>query len=183
MMWTLSNRADPSARAIADRHYNRQKIGAAQFVPPGRCLVLSAPGALWITSYPFAEYVKHAWAGAWVCSAFRNEGDELSSDLIRAALEATAYTWPTSPRVPAVRLRRKPDRTDLEPIEIAMITFVDASKTTHKRDPGRCFRRAGFVDVGATRGGLVALGYPASALPAPRAPLGTTVDLWPRLAS
>lgn len=75
-MWHLSNRADPSARDVADRHYNRQKTGAAQFVPPGRCLVLTAPGpCLWVTSWPFAEFVRHKWAGAWVCSAFRREND------------------------------------------------------------------------------------------------------------
>lgn len=33
--WLRSDRAAPAARAIADRHYNRQKIGAPQFVPPG----------------------------------------------------------------------------------------------------------------------------------------------------
>lgn len=54
--WRLSWRADPAARAIADRHYNRQKPGAAQFVPPGRCLVLKAfdGSAVWVTSWPFA---------------------------------------------------------------------------------------------------------------------------------
>ena len=47
MRWSLSWRADPRAAAIADRHYNRQKPGADQFVPPGRCVVLridEAPG-------------------------------------------------------------------------------------------------------------------------------------------
>lgn len=43
-LWRLSYRADPITRAIADRHYNRQKPGTAQFVPPGRCLVLEADG-------------------------------------------------------------------------------------------------------------------------------------------
>ena len=28
MNWLASYRADPAARAIADRHYNRQKVGA-----------------------------------------------------------------------------------------------------------------------------------------------------------
>lgn len=42
MIWQLSDRADPEARRIADRHYNRQKPGTPQFVPPGRCLVLKA---------------------------------------------------------------------------------------------------------------------------------------------
>jgi len=101
--WAVSYRASPRGRRIADRHYNRQKVGAPQFVPPGACLVLvtECGKALWITSWPLAEYVKHAWAGAWVCSAFRNEGAGLSSELI-------------------IEVRRK-------------------------RDPGRCFLRAGFT--------------------------------------
>jgi len=69
-LWRISNRADGPAAKIADRHYNRQKIGSPQFVPPGRCIVLTGTEgvALWVTSWPFAEYVKHAWAGAWVNS-------------------------------------------------------------------------------------------------------------------
>jgi hypothetical protein len=75
MHWHLSHRADPVTRAIADRHYNRQKIGTDQFVPPGRCVVLRTDlgDAFWVTSWPFARFTKHDWAGAWVCSAFRNE--------------------------------------------------------------------------------------------------------------
>ncbi len=91
MRWIATWRSDPGARRLADRHYNRQRVGAREFVPPGRCLVLVTPGydALWITSWPFAEYVKHAWAGAWTCSAFRNEGSEIASALILDAVAAT----------------------------------------------------------------------------------------------
>ena len=76
--WEISDRFDPAVLPVADRHYNRQKPGTPQFVPPGRCLVLKARdemgvAAFWVTSYPFPEYVKHRWPGAWVCSAFRNE--------------------------------------------------------------------------------------------------------------
>lgn len=163
--WHLSWRADPVAREIADRHYNRQKIGAAQFVPPGRCLVLVADGstpergALWITSWPFAEYVRHAWAGAWVCSAFRNEmqPDYLSSDLVRAAVAATRAVWPM------------PD--------LGMVTFVDRDRTRPKRDPGRCFLRAGFRHAGETRGGLVALLLAPDDAPDPLEALGTAQRL------
>lgn len=63
MNWRRSFRADPEAVAIADRHYNRQKVGSPQFVPPGRCLVLLAERALWVTSWPYPEHVKHAWRG------------------------------------------------------------------------------------------------------------------------
>ncbi len=156
MRWQLSDRADPVARKIADRHYNRQAIGSDQFVPPGRCVVLRTPAgdAFWITSWPFAEYVKHAWPGAWVCSAFRNESDHLSSELVREALSATLAIWP-------------------EPPELGMVTFVNADKVRRKRDPGRCFLRAGFSRVGETKGGLIALQCLPTEMPGPLAALGT----------
>lgn len=152
--WRLSYRADPVARDLADRHYNRQSVGAAQFVPPGRCLVLlSDSPAFWVTSWPLADYVKHDWAGAWVCSAFRNEGPALSSSLIRDAVAHTRWRWPA---VPA----------------LGMVTFVNPTKVRRKRDPGRCFLRAGFRRVGFTKGGLLAFqmvpeDMPAAAAPAP----------------
>lgn len=161
MNWHRSYRADVDARLIADRHYNRQSVGSAQFVPPGRCVVLVIPGAaLWITSWPFAEYVKHAWPGAWVCSAFRNERPDLylSSDLIREALAATLSIWPLPPA-------------------LGMITFVDRGKTRRKRDPGRCYRKAGFTEVGETAGGLVALQLLPDAMPEPVAPIVQQMEL------
>src|ERR1051326_6005995 len=99
MIWMLSDRADPRAVALADRHYPRQKIGSNLFVPPGRCIVLLTPAAdaVWVTSWPFAEYVKHQWAGAWICSIFRNEGPLLSSILIREAIAATRFIWRDAP--------------------------------------------------------------------------------------
>src|ERR1700744_1119966 len=91
MRWRLSHRADPLAKRLADRHYNRQKPESPQFVPPGRCLVLLSDDerAFWVTSWPYAQYVRHAWAGAWVCSAFRSEGAGTASVLSRQALAAS----------------------------------------------------------------------------------------------
>jgi hypothetical protein len=156
--WRHSHRFDPVARDLADRHYNRQKPGTPQFVPPGRCIVLLAgwpATAFWITSWPFAEYTRHRWAGAWVCSAFRNEGAGLSSELILAAVAATRATWP---EVPA----------------LGMVTFVDRNKVRPKRDPGRCYLRAGFEHDGETEGGLVALRLRPERMPEPSraAPMG-----------
>lgn len=161
--WNLSYRADGDVVPIADRHYNRQKIGAPQFVPPGRCLVLEARdergavGAFWVTSFPLAEFVQHEWAGAWMCSAFRNERPDLwlSSDLIMEAVAITCWRW--------------------QPPELGMVTFVDPHKTKHKRDPGRCFRKAGFEHVGYTKGGLVAL--QKLEMPEPLCPLGASLSL------
>ena len=148
MSWKLAHRFHPRACAIADRHYNRQKIGSPQFVPPGRCIVLlDDDGALWVTSWPFAEYVKHAWGGAWVNSLFRNESKWLSSLLIRDAIAVTRSVWTPPP--------------------LGVVTFVDASKVRRKRDPGYCYLKAGFERVGETKGGLVALQMLPTAMPEP----------------
>lgn len=156
--WWISYRDSPTARAIADRHYNRQSVGASGFVPPGRCLVLLQKNALWVTSWPFAEYVKHEWAGAWMNSTFRNEGGGLSSDLIRQAVAATRAHFG-------------------EPPALGMVTFVDATKVRRKRDPGRCYRHAGFHRVGFTKGGLVAWQLLPSDMPEPLPALGSTLEL------
>jgi hypothetical protein len=154
--WRLSSRSAGDARAIADRHYNRQKHGSRGFVPPGRCLVLMARdgAALWVTSWPFAEFTKHAWAGAWINSLFRNEGTSLSSELIVSAVAATRYFYGEAP-------------------SLGMVTFVDAGKVRRKRDPGRCYVRAGFERVGHTQGGLVALQMTPDRMPEPYPALGT----------
>lgn len=162
MVWELSHRADPAVVPIADRHYNRQKIGAPQFVPPGRCVVLKTGtpmqlrqrwtgGAFWVTSWPFAEYVKHEWGGAWICSAFRNEHAGTSSDLILEAIAITRGVW--------------------TPPELGMITFINPAKTTRGRSknsvPGQCFIEAGFRRVGKTKGGLDALQMLPHEMPQP----------------
>jgi hypothetical protein len=156
----MSHRFDGQAVPIADRHYNRQTIGAPQFVPPGRCVVFKTTcvRALWVSSWPFAEFTKHAWAGAWVNSTFRNEGAGLSSELIREAVAATLHEWP-------------------EPPALGMVTFVDAKKVRHKRDPGRCYIKAGFKRVGFTKGGLVALQLLPADMPRPMPAMGAQLAL------
>ena len=164
MDWWMSHRADPRAVAIADRHYNRQKIGSPQFVPPGRCVVLltADASALWVTSAPFAEYVKHAWAGAWVCSCFRNEsgGRYRSSDLIRQAVAVSRYCLG-------------------EPPALGIVTFVDR-RHTYSPNPGYCYQRAGWRRVGRTKSGLVALQLLPADMPDVEAPLPTALQptLW-----
>ncbi|WP_132090790.1 hypothetical protein [Caulobacter sp. BK020] len=161
MIWQQSWRADPFAREIADRHYSRQTVGATQFVATGSCVVfkaLTATGrAYWVTGWPKAEWVKHAWAGAWMCAAFRNEGAGLSSDLIRQAVAATRAYYG-------------------EPPSLGMVTFVDAAKTARGRSrtarPGQCFLAAGFDDVGQTAGGLHALQMLPEAMPAAEPAIG-----------
>ena len=85
-----------------------------------------------MTSYPFAEYTHHEWAGAWVNSLFRNEGAGLSSELILEAVAASRFWCPDVP-------------------DLGMITFVDTSAVRKKRDPGYCYKKAGFIQVGKTK--------------------------------
>lgn len=161
MRWCLSHRFDARALPLADRHYNRQRPGTPQFVPPGRCLVLLTPDAdaLWVTSWPMEEYTRHRWAGAWVNSCFRNEGAGLSSELIREAVSASRFWWG-------------------DPPALGMITFVDADKVRRKRDPGRCYRKAGFEHVGFTEGGLWAFQLLPREMPEPMAPRHAQFNLF-----
>jgi hypothetical protein len=152
--WCKSHRADPAAKFLADRHYNRQNPNSAQFVPPGSCCVFVTHSrlAFWVTSAPIAKYVKHAWAGAWVCSAFRSEGAGCASDLIRMAVAATRAHY--EDKIP----------------ELGMITFIDRSKVKPifvRGTPtwGFMYLRAGFRVAGETKGGLLALQLFPNAMP------------------
>lgn len=186
VIWRISHRNDPAARELADRHYNRQSVGAPGFVPPGRCLVLyagtSTGRAFWVTSYPFTEHVRHDWAGAWMNSAFRNEGADCSSEMIRAAVAATRWKYGDAP-------------------PLGMVTFVDPTQVRHKRDPGRCYKKAGFIrpacvvckgekkkrrtckrcktsGLARTAGGLIVWQLLPAAMPPPEAPIGSQVALF-----
>lgn len=88
-----------------------------------------------------------------MCSAFRNETRTLSSQMIRDAVAVTRWKWSATP-------------------ELGMVTFVDTSKVRHKRDPGRCFLRAGFVKCGFTKSGLLALQLTPDAMPEAAVPIG-----------
>lgn len=164
MIWSWSHRADPFARDIADRHYNRQKPGTPQFVPPGSCCVLKAltetGRAFWVTSAPYAEYVRHRWPGAWVCSAFRNESAGKATDMIRDALAASVYHYGWPPRE-------------------GMVTFVDRRKVRPTIVRGRetwgwTWLKAGFEPAGETKAGLLAFHIPPEAMPAGETALDTS---------
>lgn len=80
----------------------------------------------------------------WRCSIFRRIHGPVASTLIREATERTYSYWRIHyGGVPAVPLQ----------------TEVDPRKTRHKRDPGRCFRKAGWRVIGKRRG-LVILEAP-----------------------
>lgn len=97
-------------------------------------------GAYWVTSWPFGEFVKHRWPGAWICSAFRNEGAGPGVQMILDAVAATRHAFG-------------------EPPEFGMITFIDPDQVEPTKVRGEdiygwTFMMAGFVPDGFTEGGL-----------------------------
>jgi hypothetical protein len=86
----------------------------------------------------------------------------LSSELIQEAVAATRACYGSIPAQ-------------------GMVTFVDPNKTRRKRDPGRCYMKAGFRRVGMTGGGLVALQLSPGDMPMALAALparGSTVEMF-----
>lgn len=164
MLWRLAHRYDTAAVQLADRHYSRQKSGTPQFMPAGSafCLFADTPTgqAVWGTSWPLAEYTGHEWAGAWICSIFRNEGAARASTLIRQAVAATRFAYG-------------------DPPDLGMVTFVRPDAVREKRHPGHCFIIAGFRPVGETkRRGLLALQLAPDRMPDPAPPVGGQLGLW-----
>lgn len=129
--WRRVTKFDPIGCELADRHYSRQTVGAGQFMPPGRTLVLISGDdrAVW----GVALNLDPTGALRWRCTIFRNEGPVLSSELVRSATGATFAWWLHHYHaLPAVRLT----------------TEIDPEKVRAKRDPGRCFLRAGWSSLG-----------------------------------
>jgi hypothetical protein len=141
--WFPVKRTDPRARSLADRHYSRQTVGAVDFMASGRTLVLLTHDGMAV--WGVIENLDPAGGLRWRCSMFRNEGALLSSELIREATEHTYRHW-----------RQRYGSLPTVPLT----TEVDPERTRRKRDPGRCFRRAGWTVVGVWRG-LVVLQAPA----------------------
>ncbi len=138
--WRKVAHDDPRARELADRHYSRQTHGARDFTPSGRKLVLL--GADELSVWAAVENLDPAGRLQWRVTIFRNEGSLLSSTLVELATDATYAFW-------LRHYRELPG--------VPLTTEVDASKVRRKRDPGRCFIRAGWRVARRTRHGLIRL--------------------------
>ena len=112
----------------------------------------------------------HAWAGAWICSAFRNEGAVLSSILIAEAIAATRWMG-------ANTLGWGP-----EP-EMGCITFVDSRKVKPRRGRapwGWCYQKAGWtlLDERTKKRRFYVLQQLPEEMPDPAVPIGATLALF-----
>jgi hypothetical protein len=143
--WRHVYRNDVRARELADRHYSRQTIGAIDFMASGKTFVLLAEHESRRAVWGAIDNLDPAGGRRFRCSIFRNETTLLSSELIRLATTATQERW-----------IRRFGWNGTPPLT----TEVDPLKTRRKRDPGRCFRKAGWFVIDEDRRGLVVLQAP-----------------------
>lgn len=136
--WIVTDKGDQTCRQLADRHYNRQTIGAPLFTRPGHNLVLrNADGTAVIV---FWKGIRDDNLDCWEITLFRNESNELSSKLINEAIKTVLNEWGKPPKE-------------------GIITFVDQHKIKSK-NPGYCFKVCGFKQIGLTKiNNLVILQY------------------------
>ncbi len=122
---------DPECAALADRHYSRRTVGARQFTYSGRKLVLrnSEGTVLFVWMYPDPEMRMDGQVG-YNNAIFRNESSRQSSDIILEAERWAVEKW-------------GPNRA---------YTYIDPEKV-RSRNPGYCFKKAGWRYVKLSAGG------------------------------
>jgi hypothetical protein len=135
-LWDAVPKFTASAARLADGHYSRRTIGSPQFMPPGQTLVLLTPDTRavfgWWRPDPSSGIVAMNGLDGWTCTIFRNTGAGLSSALI---LEAECELL--------ARYDCGPD---------GLLTYVDRRKVA-SRNPGYCFKVAGWKRIGRSADG------------------------------
>lgn len=137
--WIQAADGDPDGRALFRRHYSYRRYADGRdpkkFVGPGEHLVLLT--AMVDALLVWRRYIdKCRLADGVCCAVFRNESVSRSSGLILDAEGWARRRWPAAER---------------------FYTYVNPEKIRRKRDPGRCFRRAGWRPCGETVSGLLVL--------------------------
>jgi len=126
--WEQVGKFDPRTAALADRHYNRRKVGSPQFMPPGQTLILLSHDEAavfgWWRPHPDSGIPAINGLDGWTCTIFRNESDVLSSRLILDAEQALYQTG-----------------RDIGPD--GLLTYVWDSRI-RSVNPGSCFKHAGW---------------------------------------
>lgn len=132
-VWIPVKDGNPTGMDIFSGHYTARKTRKQfQCIGPGEKMMLLTPDALAV--FAWRKFIDHAIPKqeGVNCAIFRNEGAGLSSDLIRVAEVIAWERWAGE----------------------RLYTYVDPKRTRHKRDPGRCFLKAGWRHAGWTKGGL-----------------------------
>jgi hypothetical protein len=128
--WVVTRDGDDTARAIFDRHYSRYRYVDGRrpmlFVGPGEKLVLVRHDARAL--FVWRRFISGDGQQGVNCAVFRNEGEELSSQLIREADAIADARWPGERHY----------------------TYV-APRKIRSSNPGYCFKQAGWRACGMTK--------------------------------
>jgi len=130
--WIPIRDGNPTLLSIFKRHYTaRERRKIEQCIGPGEKMALLTPDAR--AAFAWRKFKSDNNQSGVNCAVFRNEGSSAgrASELIQAAKILAWERWPGE----------------------RLYTYVDPSKVRHKRDPGRCFIRAGFRQCGITKSG------------------------------
>jgi hypothetical protein len=134
--WTVVGKFTPAGARLADGHYSRRTIGSPQFMPPGQTLVLLTPDCRavfgWWRPDPRSGIVAMNKLDGWTCTIFRNTGAGLSSELILAAESELMGRYECGPD--------------------GLLTYVWDAKVA-SRNPGYCFKVAGWKAIGRSADG------------------------------
>jgi hypothetical protein len=132
--WIETKDGDSFARQLADRHYSRKTKGARLFVGPGEKLVMITPDYKALFVWRISRIRKDGQAGV-ECTIFRNEGNQLSSELIKEAVKRGRQRWPDEKR---------------------FFTYVKDSAVKGV-NPGYCFKKAGWNYCGRNKNGKLTI--------------------------
>ncbi len=136
MPWVVVGKFTPAAARLTDGHYSRRKVGSPQFMPPGQTLILMTPDERavfgWWRPHPRSGIRAMNGLDGWTCTIFRNTGPNLSSELILAAESELAARYDCGPS--------------------GLLTYVWDAKVA-SRNPGYCFKVAGWKAIGRSADG------------------------------
>jgi len=121
-----------------ERHYSayhyRDGRKRKLFCGPGEKMVLLAMSE--DAFFVWRKFIDDSGQRGVNCAAFRNEGDNKSSELIKEAVSLARKRWPKE----------------------RFYTYVNPRKIK-STNPGYCFIKAGWKKCGFTKGGLLVLEY------------------------
>lgn len=150
-IWVKVKDGDLSGRSLFRRHYSyrphRDGRNPALFVGPGEKMVLLTPDVTAL--FVWRKFVSGDGQQGINCAVFRNEGVQLSSDLIRDADRLAWERWPGERHY----------------------TYVNPRKVT-SHNPGYCFLKAGWRKCGVTKWRRLLIFERLSDLPLPGAVIG-----------
>ena len=134
--WREVKDGNPIVLKIYERHYSCYKYADGRerklFCGPGEKMDL-----LTIhndTLFVWKKFIDDSGQKGIYCAVFRNEGNLLSSILIKEAVALTQRRWPNE----------------------RLYTYVNPKKIK-STNPGYCFQKAGWKRCGETKGGLIIL--------------------------